>query len=157
MKDIFDDVVVSLERRWRTRSLRNRAAVAVFGTPSGGPGAELYGRGSTPVWSAWEEMRGSAEQLAVQYDEMGSSLGGVWRTILVEISPLTDKILDLITDLLPKFSAVADRKHTGYQGVVHLDVDGSRAVRVWLCSGSGNDFQLATRPLGMVVSERISG
>ena len=103
MKDIFDDVVVSLNAM-EDPIERNRAAVQLFGTQAEDLGPQFTEGIDTGLVSL-EEMRGSAEDLAVQYDEMGSSLGGVWREILVAISPLTDKILDLITDLLPKFSA----------------------------------------------------
>ena len=102
MKDIFDDVVVALNAM-EDPIEKNRAAVALFGTQAEDLGPSFTEGIDTGLVSL-EEMRGSAETLAVQYDEMGSSLGGVWREILVAISPLTDQILVLINDLLPKFS-----------------------------------------------------
>ena len=102
VKDVFDDVIGKLNEM-EDPIARNRAAVGLFGTQAEDLGSSFTEGIDTGLVSL-EEMRGSAEKLAAQYDEMGSSLGGVWRQILVEIAPLTDKILDLITDLLPKFS-----------------------------------------------------
>ena len=80
MKDIFDDVVVALGAM-EDPIEKNRAAVALFGTQAEDLGPSFTEGINTGLVSL-EDMRGSAEQLAVQYDEMGSSLGGVWRTIL---------------------------------------------------------------------------
>lgn len=106
VKDVFDETIAKLNEI-EDPIERNIQATELFGTMAEDLGPSFTEGLSTSI-TELESMQGSAEELAVVYDNMGDSLGGVWRTILDEISPLTDKIVELINDWLPKFTTWLD-------------------------------------------------
>ena len=99
MADVFATVVEKLNEIDDPLE-RNRAAVALFGTQAEDLGVN-FTQGLSMAQTSLEDMAGAADSLNAQYDTLGGALGAIWRELIVEVSPLTDLLLDLAHRAIP--------------------------------------------------------
>ena len=79
---------------------RNEAQIAIFGTMAEDLGVN-FTDGLDPALTKLAEMEGAADSLNTQYDTLGGALGGIWRGLITDISPVTDKLLDMANAAIP--------------------------------------------------------
>jgi phage-related protein len=61
----------------------------------------------TQDWSAGSE--GAINSLDKKYNTFGSAVEGIWRRLVVSVSPFTDKLLDLVNSAMPAVMGAFDR------------------------------------------------
>ncbi len=61
----------------------------------------------TKDWAAGSE--GAVTSLDAKYNTFGSAAEGIWRRLVVSVSPFTDKLLDLVNDAMPSVMEAFDK------------------------------------------------
>ena len=127
VKDVFEDVLDAL---WEIEDPieRNRAAIELLGTQAEDLGVDFM-EGLNTAEVSLDDMAGAAEDLNAQYDTLGGAMGAIWRELIVELSPLTDLLLDLANASIPTV-----RKAAGFLGrVIKLSVTtGVQNLSLWM-------------------------
>ena len=82
---------------------RNRILVALLGTQAEDLGTD-FTTGLDSGKTSLKEMEGASESLNTQYDNLQDNLSGVWRTLITELSPLTDDIVEMANTVLPEIN-----------------------------------------------------
>lgn len=61
-----------------------------------------------PMANSFSNLEGSVDSLDAKYATFGSAVEGVWRRLVVSVSPFTDKLLDMVNDAMPSVMAAFD-------------------------------------------------
>lgn len=87
---------------------RHKAGIALMGTQYEDLGDQVVANMTTI--GDWETTSaGAINSLNAKYDTFGKAVEGIWRRLVVSVSPFTDKLLELVNDAMPKVMAAFDR------------------------------------------------
>ena len=87
--------------------VRFQAGVALLGTQYEDLGdSAALALDMNNEWAAGTEQ--SIESLDAKYNTFGDAVSGVWRRLTVSVSPLTDKLLELVNNAMPQVMAAFD-------------------------------------------------
>lgn len=92
-------------------NIRMQAGVALLGTQFEDLGTKAA-LGATLTSDAFANVEGSTDGLNAKYNTLGDAVGGIWRRLVVAVSPFTDKLLDLVNDAMPTVMAGFDTFET---------------------------------------------
>ena len=104
--DAFNQVQAALKNTG-DENVQFQAGVALLGTQFEDLGqAAVFGIDTAAVKLG--SMGGAIESLDAKYTDFGSVVSGIWRRLVVSISPFTDKLLDLVNAAMPSVLAAFD-------------------------------------------------
>jgi len=83
------------------QAVQMQAGVGLLGTQFEDLGADAATALSL-TGDSFTNVEGTIESLDAKYATFGSAVEGIWRRLVVSISPFTDKLLDLVNDAMPK-------------------------------------------------------
>lgn len=123
--DYFDKIIAGLQGI-DDPIARSQAQVAIFGTMAEDLGTdftdafnvvtqevEIMGNTVTAtslqLSTSMEDMAGAAENLKPTYQSLGAVTSAIWRRMIVSVSPLTDKLLEIANDAMPVVLGAFDR------------------------------------------------
>lgn len=105
--DAFGMVTEAL-RETDDKTVQFQAGVGLLGTQYEDLGGSIANNlDLTRDWATGSQ--GAIDSLDKKYDTFGSAVEGVWRRLVVSVSPFTDKLLDLVNDAMPTVMAAFDR------------------------------------------------
>lgn len=88
-------------------NVRFQAGVGLLGTQFEDLGTKAA-LGATLTGDAFKNVEGSTDSLNAKYATLGDAVSGIWRRLVVAVSPFTDKLLDLVNDAMPTVMAGFD-------------------------------------------------
>lgn len=87
---------------------RSQAQVALFGTMAEDMGSDFtLGLSTSAV--AMEQMAGATDSLGAKYETLGKVGEAIWRRLIVSVSPLADKLLDMVNSVMPTVLGAFDQ------------------------------------------------
>lgn len=106
VKDVFDQVQAAM---WATEdpTIRFQAGVGLLGSQFEDLGEKtILAMDITEDWA--EGGLTSINSLDAKYATFGDAVEGVWRRLVVSVSPFTDKLLEMVNDAMPSVMAAFD-------------------------------------------------
>ena len=103
VKDVWDQLLPAINAIEDPLE-RNRALIELLGTQAEDLGTN-FTEGIDSGKTSLEEMEGASESLNEQYKTLTDGIAGLWRNVIVEVSPLTDLLVSMGGTHLPKISA----------------------------------------------------
>ena len=103
VKDVWDQLLPAINAIEDPLE-RNRALIELLGTQAEDLGTN-FTEGLDSGKTSLEEMEGAAESLNTQYENLTDGITALWRNVIVEVSPLTDLMLNMAMTHLPAISA----------------------------------------------------
>jgi phage-related minor tail protein len=104
--DAFNQVQAALKNTG-DQNVQFQAGVALLGTQFEDLGqSAVFGIDTAAV--KLDSMGNAIESLDAKYTTFGSVVSGIWRRLVVSISPFTDKLLDLVNAAMPQVMAAFD-------------------------------------------------
>ena len=91
MAEVFDQLAPKIAAI-ENPAKRARVEMALFGTQAEDVGFGVVTSIDTAATSL-DDMAGATQDLNSQYDTLGNQLSGIWRSVLVQLSPLTDELV----------------------------------------------------------------
>ena len=88
-------------------NVRFQAGVGLLGTQFEDLGTKAA-LGATLTSDAFANVEGASDSLDAKYNTLGDAVSGIWRRLVVAVSPFTDKLLDLVNDAMPTVMAGFD-------------------------------------------------
>lgn len=88
-------------------NVRFQAGVGLLGTQFEDLGTKAA-LGATLTSDAFANVEGSTDSLNNKYATLGDAVSGIWRRLVVAVSPFTDKLLDLVNDNMPRLMGAFD-------------------------------------------------
>lgn len=88
-------------------NLRMQAGVALMGTQFEDLGNKAA-LGAVLTSDAFANVEGASDSLNNKYATLGDAVTGIWRRLVVAVSPFTDKVLDLVNDNMPRLMGAFD-------------------------------------------------
>lgn len=106
---VADAFQLVIERLGETeqQSTRSKAAVGLLGTQFEDLG-DSAALGLDLTTTKLGDLEGSADKLNAKYQNFGDLFSGIWRKVAVALAPVTDKILELAIEAMPKVDAAID-------------------------------------------------
>lgn len=96
---VFDLVIKKLGET-NDSTVQMQSGVGLLGTQFEDLGTRVTS-GLNLYSGAFSNVEGSVTSLDKKYETFGSAVEGIWRRLVVSISPFTDKLLDLVNDAMP--------------------------------------------------------
>ncbi len=123
--DYFPNIIAGLQNI-EDPIARSQAQVAIFGTQAEDLGTNFadtfnvsgsyvnkFGETIETVtldsMNNFANVEGSITSLDAKYATFGSAVEGIWRKLVVSVSPFTDKLLELVNDAMPAVMGAFDR------------------------------------------------
>ena len=103
MVEVFDQVIAKTNELENPLH-QNTVLTGLFGTQAEDLGNKLL-EATTAGVTGFQDVQGASEELGVQYETIGSQLEGVWRQVLVELTPFTDQLVAMANEYLPVIAA----------------------------------------------------
>jgi phage-related protein len=104
--EAFDLVQYSLQEV-TDENVRMQAGVGLLGTQFEDLGTQAA-LGATLTGDAFANVEGASDSLNNKYATLGDAVSGIWRRLVVAVSPFTDKLIELINDKMPAIMAAFD-------------------------------------------------
>ena len=86
---------------------RAQVQTAIFGTMAEDLGVN-FTEGLSAGQTALEDMAGAVDKIDKRYEDFGSMATGLWRNLVIAITPVTDKLLDMANNAMPYVIQVVD-------------------------------------------------
>ena len=102
------NLVIGKLKETEDQSTLMQAGVALIGTQFEDLGQEAV-LAMEITSDAFADAEGAADSLNKRYETLGDGAAAVWRRLIVTVSPLTDKILDMANDAIPYLMQGFDR------------------------------------------------
>lgn len=102
------NLVIGKLKETEDQSVLMQAGVGLIGTQFEDLGQEAV-LAMTITNDAFANAAGAADSLNAKYETFGQGASAVWRRLVVSVSPLTDKLLEMANDAIPYLMAGFDR------------------------------------------------
>lgn len=98
---------------------RAQVQTAIFGTMAEDLGVS-FTEGLSAGQTSLEDMSGAIDKIDVRYNNFGSMATGLWRNLVIAITPVTDKLLDMANNAMPYAIMAVDWLSTQIQVLIPI-------------------------------------